>query len=347
MDNYIFCVFFLLIIFNCKSEHESTLNNAKEQDYFITTTEQLKQSNYVKKIDSLYDSGSEGYFRGRSNIKIYYKFFEQSKPDKAIVISSGRTEVVIKYKELIYDLFMNGYSIYIHDHRGQGMSGRMTPNTEMGYIDSFQYYIDDMKYFYDNFVESRSYTKKYLLAHSMGGAIGMTYLQQYPYDFNASSFSSPMLGFKPGICSIVNLIDKEQPNFAIGQTEYNDQKNDFEDNALTGSKIRYDRMLKVYQEHPKARLGGVTYTWLRKSCEQFEYLFKNIENIETPFILFSGENEDIVNARAHFKFIDASKALGKTCEYLELENAQHELFIETDSIRKTTLYKTLDYFSSF
>jgi alpha-beta hydrolase superfamily lysophospholipase len=28
----------------------------------------------------------------------------------------------------------------------------------------------------------------------MGGAIGMTYLEQNPNDFNAAAFSSPMLG---------------------------------------------------------------------------------------------------------------------------------------------------------
>ncbi len=73
------------------------------------------------------------------------------------MISSGRTEAAIKYKELILDLYKNGYSVYIHDHRGQGQSGRMTEDPQMGYIENFQYYIDDMKYFHDAYVKPKDH----------------------------------------------------------------------------------------------------------------------------------------------------------------------------------------------
>lgn len=344
---YFVCFLFLLLILNCKGKHEDVIIGPVGDDYFITTVNELNDTTYTRQIDSLYESGVEGFFLGRSDVKIYYKLFKQNNTEKAIVISSGRTEAAIKYKELIFDLYMNGFSVYIHDHRGQGFSGRMTQNPQMGYIDSFQFYIDDLKFFYDNFVSKRSYKKTYLLAHSMGGAIGMTYIQQHPNDFSAASFSSPMLGFKPGICKLTSLLENDQPKFAIGQTEYNDKKNSFEDNALTGSKVRFDRMLEVYKKHPVARLGGVTYNWLSRSCEQFEYMLDHINMVQTPFVLFSAENEDIVSIKAHSKFINAAKEQNKICEYVEIEDAQHELFIETDNIRNKVMNKTLDFFSSY
>ena len=215
----------------------------------------------------------------------------------------------------------------------------------MGYIDDFQFYIDDMKCFYDYFIKPKAYKKTYLLAHSLGGAIGMTYLEQYPNDFNASAFSSPMLGFKPPICSIVKVLDGDNPKYAIGESAYNDDQIMFEGNTLTGSKHRYYRMVDAFTEVPEARLGGATYHWINKSCRQYDYIFSHIDKIETPFILFSSENEQIVNPYAHQEFINAAKKLGKEFEVYEVENAQHELLIEKDEQRIETINEVLNFYA--
>lgn len=98
-----------------------------------------------------------------------------------------------------------------------------------------------MKYFYDTYLNKKNYKKTYLLAHSMGGAIGMTYLEQYPNDFLAAAFSSPMLGFKPPGCTIVKVMDGDKPKYALGEAEYKDDLTTFKGNILTGYEIRYDR----------------------------------------------------------------------------------------------------------
>ena len=334
-----------IILFSC-NQNFSQLSK-KENKYNLTTVIDLKDINYSQKIETFYNSGKEGVFNGKANIKIYYKIFEQANTQKAILISSGRTEAAIKYKELIFDLFNNGYSVYIHDHRGQGLSGRITENQEMGYIDTFQFYIDDMNHFYTHYLKPKNYKKTYLLAHSMGGAIGMTYLEQYPTHFNAAAFSSPMLGLKPGICSVVKLLDGDKPKYAIGESGYNANEATFKDNTLTGSKVRYDRMINAFAKTPEAKLGGATYHWINKSCLQFEYLFDNIDKIKTPFILFSAENEQIVYPYAHQKFITAAKELGKYCMAYEVENAQHELLIEKDEQRIETINETLDFYHKY
>jgi lysophospholipase len=287
-----------------------------------------------------------GFFEGKENVPIHYRFYEQPSATKAIVISSGRTEAAIKYKELIYDLYQNGYSVYIHDHRGQGLSGRMTENPDMGYIDDFQYYIDYMKQFYNLHILSKNYENGYLLAHSMGGAIGMTYIEQHPQDFDAAAFSSPMLGLKPPICRLVKKLDNGQPKFAIGESEYKDSKSSFQGNVLTSSNIRYNRMVDAFAKVPQARLGGATYTWLNKSCQQFDYMMTHIQQIEIPFIIFSAENEQIVSTKAHRRFVEAAKNLNKNCKLYPIEDAQHELLIEKDKPRLETLQIILDFYTS-
>jgi len=335
----------VFVMFSCKV-HFKTL--PKENNKFnLTTIQQLQDKEYSDKIEDFYDKGKEGTFVGKANIPIYYKIFEQQDNEKAILISSGRTEAAIKYKELIFDLYNNGYSIYIHDHRGQGLSGRMTDDPEMGYIDTFQFYMDDMKYFYDNLLKPINYKKRYLLAHSMGGAIGMTYLEQNPDDFDAAAFSSPMLGFKPPVCTIVKVLDGSKPKYALGESEYKDDKTTFKGNTLTGSELRYDRMIDAFAKVPKAKLGGATYQWIHKSCDQFKYLFNNIDKINTPFILFSAQNEQIVDPHAHQKFVEDAQKSGKDCKAYIVENAQHELLIEKDEQRIETINEILVFIDKY
>lgn len=322
--------------------------NAERPPYRLTTVAQLEEESYSRQIETFYEKGREGTFTGEAGVPIYYKIFRHQGKSPAMMISSGRTEAAIKYKELIFDLFNNGYSVYIHDHRGQGLSGRMTEDPEMGYIDTFQFYINDMKSFYDGFVKEGDHEKIVLMAHSMGGAIGMTYLEQHPEDFEAAVFSSPMLGLDPPICAIAAVLNRQKPKYAPGKSGYDPEAEAlFEGNTLTGSEIRFQRAVEAYARDPEARLGGPSIQWVRRSCKQFGYLFEHIDQIETPFMLFSAENEQIVDPKSHTKFITRAKELGKTCELLHVENAQHELFIEKDPQRLEVLNSALRFLDNF
>ena len=343
--NSIHLVFVIVFLISCKTDFKPL--SQTDNTFELTTIAQLQDSVYSKKIEDFYDDGLEGTFIGKDSIYIYYKIFEQKKSDRAVLISSGRTEAAIKYKELIFDLYQNGYSIYIHDHRGQGQSGRMTEDPDMGYVSDFQFYIDDVKQFYSKHIEPKQYQKIYLLTHSMGGAIGMTYLEQYPKDFNAAAFSSPMLGLTVGICTTVELLEGEEPEYVLGASKYDDTKADFEGNTLTGSQVRFDRMIDAYAKTPEARLGGATYQWVNESCNQFDIMYDEIDKIETPFILFSAENEQIVATSAHQYFIDRAKELNKNAVAYVVENAQHELFIEKDIQRIETINKMLNFFEKY
>ena len=59
-------------------------------------------------------------------VELAYRCIEHPTPLGFVVISSGRTESLLKYDETVYDLHSAGYSVFIHDHRGQGLSGSTT-----------------------------------------------------------------------------------------------------------------------------------------------------------------------------------------------------------------------------
>ena len=339
-------VLFIAVLLNLQSLNIQGKERVEGESAFkLTTVSRLKEPSYSREIEDFYERGTEGTFEGEAGVPIYFKIFRQQGTGPAIMISSGRTEAAIKYKELIFDLFNNGYSVYIHDHRGQGLSGRMTEDPDMGYIDSFRFYVNDMKSFYEGFVRPAGHSRVYLMAHSMGGAIGMTYLEQYPEDFDAAVFSSPMLGLDPPICTLAALLNGKKPRYAPGKSGYDPEAEAiFEGNTLTGSEIRFRRAYEAYSRVPEARLGGPSIQWVHRSCKQFGDLFDHIDQLETPFILFSAENEQIVDPKAHSKFISRAQELGKRCELHPIGDAQHELFIEKDPQRTEVLNASLQFF---
>ena len=327
---YLFISLLVIFLASCSPTPFPELGQTANK-YNLSTEQLLMDVGHAQSIDSLYDLGIDGFFVGANDVKIYYKYFLQPDKEKgAIVISDGRTEAAVKYKEVIFDLFNNGYSVYIHDHRGQGFSGRMLENADMGYVDEFSYYVDDMKYYIDNFVAPHNHKNIFLLAHSMGGAIGVTFLEEYPGYFNAAAFSSPMLGFGFANCCVVGLLAGDKPKYAMGHTNYDDGLVSFKENTLTGCEIRYNRMNRIFEKFPGARLGGATYQWANKSCKQFDVIFDNISNIKTPLILFSAGDEEIVSSSAHNDFIDELSSSGKEIKAYLVDGAKHELLIEKD-----------------
>lgn len=180
----------------------------------------------------------------------------------AIVVSSGRTESIIKYKEFIYDFNQNGYSVYLIDHRGQGFSGRMARDRQMGYVDEFNNYVLDLYHFVKLKVRPRKPEYLYMLGHSMGGAIAARYLEVFNGIFDAAVLNAPM--FQPNLytpntsgllCKVI-AFDSDKTAYASGEKAYDTTDRVFDSNLLTHSKVRFKIMNHEMQKHPKAKIGG-------------------------------------------------------------------------------------------
>ncbi|GAL05664.1 lysophospholipase L2 [Photobacterium aphoticum] len=162
---------------------------------------------------------------------------------KAIVVVNGRIESYWKYQELFYDLFQQGYDIYALDHRGQGVSGRLAADTELGHVEQFSDYVTDLTTFYTEVVAPKNYRHRHLLAHSMGGTIASLFLAAFPDTLTSAVLSAPMHGIaiknwmRPIASPLARVVEQfqRQPGYAPGQMPYYPKP--FADNPLSHSAV--------------------------------------------------------------------------------------------------------------
>ena len=84
------------------------------------------------------------YLFGERNIKLAYRHLVQpeSAVRKLMILVNGRAENMLKWTELAYDFYQQGYDVLLFDHRGQGYSQHIIP--QKGHLDEFRFYTDDM-----------------------------------------------------------------------------------------------------------------------------------------------------------------------------------------------------------
>ena len=344
------------------------------------TTEQQLSSRYSGEIATFWQQGQFSNFQGVNNISIQYAYFEHSDtPEntphesakasparKCLIVSSGRSEGYLKYKELSFDLFNLGFNVYLIDHRGQGLSGRFLANSNKGYVDNFQYYVDDLATFVDKIVKPQcDVNKPYLLAHSMGGAIAARYLQDYPDNIQAAVLSSPMLGFNRGgiprniatwlVKSTVQVNQwlADTPWYFFGQKDYvpkGDGSTAFSKNILMHSALRFKQFSQLYSQVPQLQLGGVTAQWLSESIDALNTIFTHIDKITTPTLVMQAGQDTIVSNDAQDDFCQQLHQLyPQSCpegKPLVVEGAFHELFFESDVYREQALTAAVKWFKS-
>lgn len=315
-------------------------------DYKFTTEQELP-NRYSTTISKHFFKQKLHYFLTNDTIKIAYKMFHVQNSKATVVIASGRTESMVKYQELIYDLNQNGYSVYILDHRGQGYSGRLLDDKQLGHVNDFFNYVLDLKEFVAKVVVKDK--KMILLSHSMGGAVASLYVETYKHDFDGIVLSSPM--HQPLIISsyITNLtcklLEKKSTNlneYIFGTHSYDETKHDFQTNIFTHSKIRYELVQSIYDKEPQTKIGGPSLGWLSQACKWSRISIENAHEIEIPVLILQAGEEKVVNNKAQKEFC---QNVGDRCHLKRFSGAYHEMFIEEDAIREEVLSDVLDFIS--
>ncbi|HAW92243.1 MAG: alpha/beta hydrolase [Rheinheimera sp.] len=276
--------------------------------------------------------------------RLSYSYYLADNRSQAVVFSTGRVEMAVKYIELMHEFIAAGYSVFILDHRGQGRSARLQPDPHLGYVADFQDYVSDFNQFVTDIVQPTGHRHHVLLAHSMGAAIACCYLQQYPHPFLATIFGSPMFGLHAGhipsplatrLVAVIGWLraklKRQDERYFPGQTSY--LAKPFAENLLTHSNTRYQWLLQLYQQDPDSQLGGVSWTWLTQAIRAMASIQAKAQEFMLPVLLLQAAEDQIVSNQAQNNWFDRLPApLYK--QKIILTGAHHEIWMEQDTIRQ-------------
>jgi lysophospholipase len=300
------------------------------------------------------DKLTTGFWKQASGVESFYGYVINEKATKVIVISQGRSESIIKYAEFIYELYENGYSIFLFDHQGQGESTRLTENRQIGYVKHFNDYVDDLNALLSHVLNpllaehSQSDIPKVLLCHSMGGAIGVLFVQTYPHIFTKLILSAPMLGLSAPVGEsltqfIVKTVLKTQSLFGLpikyfwGQTNY--EAYPFDKNRLTNCEIRYRVFREMMAQYPQNQLGGISFDWLAQAIPAMREARSGASLILLPTLVLMAEQEQIVDNQ---KIVEFAEALSNS-KLVKVANSQHEVLFEQDEARHLVMNEILGF----
>ena len=255
------------------------------------------------------------------------------------VLLQGQTEFIEKYEEVIAELNARGFTVATFDWRGQGGSSRGLPDLLPAHVRDFAEYDDDLKSFLDEVVRPISDTPPLALAHSMGAHILLRTLHDRPGAIRAAALSAPMIavsarGYPAWLARFVtagyNALGRGN-DFAWGMAQRDPFLITFDTQLVTSDRERFARAQKSLSDHPDLRLAGPTWGWLeaayRSMARMADPAFARATL--TPLLVCAPGKDRICLTSATSDF--ASRLPHGT--YLELEDSEHEILMENDSIR--------------
>ncbi len=254
-----------------------------------------------------------------------------------VLLFPGRSEYAEKYGRAAVDLGRRGYDTLVIDWRGQGLADRMARDPMLGHVKRFHHYQLDVAAFVDLAGELDLPGPRYLLAHSMGGAIGLRALHNR-LNVNAAAFSAPMWGIsmasymRPVAWTLSQAASwvRTDKIFVPGTPRGAYVKlAPYEDNMLTTDAEMYAYMQRHIDAEALFGLGGPSLRWLNEALHETQRL-RRLTPPEVPAVAHVGTDETVIDPRDVHGLMK-----GWRDGRLELiPGARHEIMMESAETRR-------------
>ncbi|WP_372802612.1 alpha/beta fold hydrolase [Paracoccus seriniphilus] len=285
-------------------------------------------------------------------IRLRMALWEHESPQikGTVLLFPGRTEYVEKYAPFAQRLNAEGYTVLAIDWRGQGMSARLQEDPRPGHIGEFSDYQRDVIEMVTAATELDLPRPWHLLAHSMGGCIGLAALHD-GLPVETAVFSAPMWGINlsplplwaaSAIAYVAGRLGRggrAVPGTGAKGTYLLDEA--FSTNLLTSDIDEWCRLMREAAAWPELTIGGATFDWVGKALKESARLSR-MESPRHPMTVSLGSEESIISTRA----IAARSEQWPGSRLLHLEGARHEAMMEAPPRREIFLRAALERFQS-
>lgn len=260
-------------------------------------------------------------------------------PRGALLFLPGRGDHYEKYLETLDQFARQGWNVTAVDWRGQGGSGRLLADPNIGYIDDFSTWVSDLKFFWAKWSVEKA-GPHVVVAHSMGGHLVMRALAEHAIVPDAVALSAPMLGIDTmGLPyalhhAIAKLFCRlgDPDRAAWKEGEKPGSPLDLRSKILTHDADRYEDEVFWWQARPGVRLGPPSWHWVERAIASTRQLNESgaLEAITCPVLMLATRADRLVDTRR----IERDAKRLPNCELLLFgKEAAHELLREADPVR--------------
>jgi len=253
-----------------------------------------------------------------------------------VLLFPGRTEYAEKYGRAASEFARRGYAMATIDWRGQGLSERLIDDPMTGHVFDFNDYQTDVHALKAAISEAGMPGETYLVAHSMGGCIGLRSLQN-GLGVRAAAFSAPMWGIQMPAQKrpLAWAVSWAWPKLGYGEnyapgtsaTSYAATQ-PFEGNTLTRDPEMYAWMQAQTKALPGLALGGPSLHWLYQALSETRRL-RALAPPPLPALVHVGTAEKTVDVASVAEVMSGWKNGALTY----VHDAEHEIMMELKPVR--------------
>lgn len=290
------------------------------------------------------------WLRAEDGVRLRAAHWPAGGASGTVLLFPGRTEYLEKYAEVAAELNAAGLDVLALDWRGQGMSDRLQDNARPGHIGDFADYQRDVVELVVAAQELDLPRPWHLLAHSMGGTIGLAALGA-GLPVQSVVFSAPMWGINlrrvPEALALAlagtlsRLGRGGHPAPRTGGEDSFVLLDPFHDNLLTHDGRRWGRLVAEAAAWPDISVGGASNDWLRAALLECRRLAA-LPPPALPALIALGDCERVVSAQA----IRNRAAAWPGARLLELADCRHEPMMERDPVRSRFLDAAIAHFGA-
>ncbi|MBB6254679.1 alpha/beta fold hydrolase [Nitrospirillum iridis] len=269
------------------------------------------------------------------------------------LLVNGRSEFMEKYAEQAGEWAARGWRVVSFDWRGQGLSSRPLDNRQMGHIDDFGTYLDDLDAIMAALCPPTGNVVAF--AHSMGGHLMLRHVLECDTAMEVPRLKALIL-----CAAMLEINTAPLPNraaaliatlacrrgraeaYAPGQHDFDPvaEAKRFDGNPLTSDPRRFRVALDACRHQPDLCLGGVTYGWLAAAFRSMDYLaHSTLSGVDLPIQILAAGGDRVVRS-------PALRALARRlpdARFHQYPGARHELMMERDTIRRL-VWEDIDAF---
>lgn len=297
------------------------------------------------------ETGARAFWlRAEDGVRLRAALWPAENGGGTVLLFNGRTEYAEKYAGVAAELNRAGLAVLTIDWRGQGLSDRLQADPRPGHIGDFADYQRDVVELVVAAQELALPRPWHLLAHSMGGTIGLAALEA-GLPVQSAVFSAPMWGIdlhhvpEPVALAVARLARRlgrgTRPAPGSGGMDSFVLQDGFLTNPLTADGRRWGRLVAEIAGWPGIALGGASNDWLCAALLECRRLAA-LPAPALPVLIALGDREQVVSATA----IRARAAAWPGASLLELSDCRHEPMMECDPVRDRFLAAAIAHFAT-